>query len=61
MAPLAAASLIEATGSPASPAFLAMATGLLALAGSGWLTRSGGHVLESRAAERPSTAGAGSL
>jgi MFS family permease len=44
-APLVANSLIGQTGSAVSPAFLMMASGLIALAGSLWVERYGGNVL----------------
>jgi MFS family permease len=45
MAPLAATTLIRETGSAASPAYLMMGTALLALIGSLWVERYGGHVI----------------
>jgi MFS family permease len=44
-APLVATSLIGSTGQMASPAFLMMACALIALVGSWWVERYGGHVL----------------
>jgi MFS family permease len=51
MAPLAATTLIRETGSAVSPAWLMMGSAMLALLGSLWVERYGGHVL------RPRTAG----
>jgi MFS family permease len=45
MAPLAATALIRETGAAASPAYLMMGSAALALAGSVWVERYGGHVL----------------
>jgi MHS family proline/betaine transporter-like MFS transporter len=45
MAPLAASSLIRYTGSVVSPAYLMIGSALLALIGSVWVKRFGGHVL----------------
>jgi hypothetical protein len=47
-APLFATTLIRAIGPAAGPALLMIGCGMLALAGSFWLTRDGGYVLESR-------------
>lgn len=49
MAPLAATSLIRDTGAATSPAYLMMGSAALALVGSLWVKRSGGHVLEAKA------------
>ena len=45
-APLVATSLIGSTGQMASPAFLMMACALIALVGSMWVERYGGHVMK---------------
>jgi len=45
MAPLAATTVIRETGSLVSPAYLMIGSALLALAGSMWVDRFGGHVL----------------
>ena len=50
LAPLVATGLIGQTKSPMSPALLAAATGVVALAGSIWVGRLGGYVLASSGA-----------
>ncbi len=47
-APLVATTLIRDTGQPASPAFLMMASALLALIGSLWVNQYGGNVMKAR-------------
>lgn len=47
-APLVATTLIRDTGQPASPAFLMMASALLALVGSLWVNQYGGNVMKAQ-------------
>lgn len=49
-APLVATTLIRDTGQATSPAYMMMVSAVLALIGSIWVERFGGHVLEKRAA-----------
>jgi MFS family permease len=50
MAPLAATTLIRETGSAVSPAWLMMGSAMLALLGSLWVEKYGGHVVQRRTA-----------
>jgi MFS family permease len=52
-APLVATTMIRAMGTVTAPALLMIGCGVLALAGSAWITRYGGHVLARNGNPRP--------